>query len=407
MANPFLGVFFHWLGGLASGSFYVPYKGVRKWAWEVYWLVGGFFSWIICPMFLATLLTNDVAGVLKQQSWGTLWWTYFFGAMWGFGGLTFGLTMRYLGMSLGMGVALGYCAAFGTLLPPIFKMFIPTIPVSETIAQIAATTPGKVTLLGVLVCLIGIAVAALAGLTKEKEMPIEEKKKTIAEFNFTKGIMVATFSGIMSACFSFALTAGNPIGEASKVAGTSTLWTGLPKLVVVLLGGFTTNFIWCVLLNLRNRTGYQYFSSTLLAQPPKRENETIIETATDAPSEEVVEHSARKAAIEDNRVPMLRNYFFSALAGTTWYFQFFFYTMGETQMGKFGFASWTLHMASIIIFSTMWGWIFHEWKGASKKAHGLIATGIAMLILSTVVIGYGTWLKGGGTLHDLMKMIFG
>jgi L-rhamnose-H+ transport protein len=391
--NPFLGVFFHWLGGLASGSFYVPYKGVKKWAWEVYWLVGGFFSWIICPFLLASLLTNNVCGVLRQQSMSTLWWTYFFGAMWGFGGLTFGLTMRYLGMSLGMGVALGYCAAFGTLLPPIFKTFIPTIPVAETIGQIASTTPGKVTLFGVFVCLVGIVVAALAGLTKEKEMPEAEKKKAIAEFNFTKGIMVATFSGVMSACFSFALTAGNPIGEASRAAGTTVIWSGLPKLVVVLLGGFTTNFIWCSFLNLKNRTGYQYFSSTLRNNLPVRNQETIIETALDAPSEEVVEHAPKSAATGNNQVPWFSNYLFSALAGTTWYFQFFFYTMGETQMGRFGFASWTLHMASIIIFSTMWGWIFHEWKGSSKKAHSLIASGIVMLILSTIIIGVGTWLK--------------
>jgi L-rhamnose-H+ transport protein len=313
--------------------------------------------------------------------------------MWGFGGLTFGLTMRYLGMSLGMGVALGYCAAFGTLIPPIFKSFIPTIPVAETIGQIAATTPGKVTLFGVLVCLIGIAVAALAGLTKEREMPEAEKKKAIAEFNFTKGILVATFSGIMSACFSFALTAGNPIGEASRAAETTVLWSGLPKLVVVLLGGFTTNFLWCSFLNLKNGTGYQYFSSTLRNSPPGRGQETIIETALDAPSEEVVEQAPKAAVAGNHRVPMLNNYLFSALAGTTWYFQFFFYTMGETQMGRFGFASWTLHMASIIIFSTMWGWIFHEWKGSSKKAHSLIATGIVMLILSTIIIGVGTWLK--------------
>ena len=193
--------------------------------------------------------------------------------------------------------------------------------------------------------------------------------------------------------FSFALTAGNPIGEASKAAGTSVLWTGLPKLVVVLLGGFTTNFLWCSFLNFKNRTGYQYFSSTLRDNLPQRGQETIIETAVDAPSEEVVEHSARAAVGSDPRVPMLANNLFSALAGTTWYFQFFFYTMGETQMGKFGFASWTLHMASIIIFSTMWGWIFHEWKGSSKKAHSLIAGGIVMLILSTIVIGVGTWLK--------------
>jgi len=378
--NPFLGVFFHWLGGLASGSFYVPYKGVKKWAWEVYWLVGGFFSWIICPVILASLLTNDLFGVLRQQTLGTLWWTYFFGAMWGFGGLTFGLTMRYLGMSLGMGVALGYCAAFGTLIPPIFKTFIPSIPVAETIGQIASTTPGKVTLFGVLVCLIGIAVAAMAGLTKEREMPEAEKKKAIAEFDFTKGILVATFSGIMSACFSFALTAGNPIGEASRAAGTTVIWSGLPKLVVVLLGGFTTNFVWCSFLNLKNRTGYQYFSGTLRNSPPGRSQETSGEIRNPKPE------------TRNQSVPMLNNYLFSALAGTTWYFQFFFYTMGETQMGKFGFASWTLHMASIIIFSTLWGIFLHEWKGSSRRTRSLLAAGIALLVLSTMVVGYGNYL---------------
>ena len=399
-ANPFLGVVFHWLGGLASGSFYVPYKGVRKWAWEVYWLVGGVFSWIICPWVLATLMTNDVVGVLGQQTWGTLWWTYFFGAMWGFGGLTFGLTMRYLGMSLGMGVALGYCAAFGTLLPPIFKIFIPKIPVSEDIVQIAASFPGQVTLTGVAVCLLGIGIAALAGLTKEREMPEEEKKKSIAEFSFGKGILVATFSGIMSACFSFALTAGNPIAEASASAGTATLWTGLPKLIVVMLGGFTTNFVWCVLLNIRNKTGYQYLSPTLRQAPPKREDETIIETAIDAPSEEVVTHApGGRAADASLRVPLFWNYFFSALAGTTWYFQFFFYTMGETQMGDFSFASWTLHMASIIIFSTLWGVALHEWKGSSKRTHRLIALGLFVLVLSTVIVGYGNYLKATPPAH--------
>jgi L-rhamnose-H+ transport protein len=369
-----LGVFFHWLGGLASGSFYVPYRGVKKWSWETYWLVGGFFSWIICPWLLASFMTNDLPGVLKQQPVSTLWWTYFFGAMWGFGGLTFGLTMRYLGMSLGMGVALGYCAAFGTLVPPIFKTFMPDIPVDSSIIEIAKTTAGQVTLAGVAICLLGIGIAALAGFTKEREMPEEEKKKVIKEFNFTKGLLVATFSGIMSACFAFALTAGNPIGDASLAAGTNKIWTGLPKLIVVLLGGFTTNFIWCVLLNLKNRSGYQYFSSHIRPEH--------------APAP-----GADAGLQPDLKVPVLANYLFSALAGTCWYFQFFFYTMGETQMGKFKFASWTLHMASIIIFSTMWGWILHEWKGSSKKAHTLIAGGIATLILSTIIIGCGTYLK--------------
>ena len=412
MGNPFLGVFFHWLGGLASGSFYVPYKGVRKWSWETYWLVGGFFSWIIAPALLALLLTKGLFGVLSQQSASTLGWTYFFGVLWGTGGLTFGLAMRYLGMSLGMGVALGYCAAFGTLLPPICKVFLPNIPVDETIIQIASTAPGQVTILGVLVCLVGIGIAALAGLNKEKEMSASEKQGAIAEFDFKKGLLVATFSGVMSACFAFGLAAGKPIGEATTLAGTSTLWTGLPKLVVVLLGGFTTNFLWCVALNIKNRSGHEYFDAKYRPHLPgtvpagamdshgnvvAKSTLPELENPTDAPGEEIGKHSGafanHSASADDLRVPMMSNYLFSALAGVTWYFQFFFYTMGETQMGKFGFASWTLHMASIIIFSTLWGVYFNEWKGGSKKTHGLITAGIATLVLSTVIIGVGAWMK--------------
>src|SRR5215469_13030312 len=171
--NPFFGVVLHWLGGLASGSFYVPYKGVKKWSWETYWLVGGMFSWVICPWLFAYFRTKDLFGVLEQQSFATLWWTYFFGVLWGLGGLTYGLTMRFLGLSLGTGVALGYCAAFGTLLPPIFKAIMPNLPVGASIVEIAESGPGQVTLAGVFVCLLGIAIAAFAGYTKEAQMPEE------------------------------------------------------------------------------------------------------------------------------------------------------------------------------------------------------------------------------------------
>ena len=388
MGNPFLGVFLHWCGGLASGSFYVPYKGVKKWSWETYWLVGGFFSWIICPWLLAYFMTNDLFGVLKQQSAGTLFWTYFFGMLWGFGGLTYGLTMRFLGLSLGTGVALGYCAAFGTLVPPIFKYFKPDYFVfanSPSIVDIAQSTSGKVTLAGVAVCLFGIAIAALAGFTKEQEMPAEQKQKSIKEFSFKKGIAVATFCGIMSACFAFALQAGKDINAASLAAGTNKIWTGLPALPVLLLGGFTTNFIWCLLLNIKNKSGYQYFASHV-----KQEHAHHGGTGS---GEHGPGDVAASGQVTDLKIPVLPNYLFSALAGTTWYFQFFFYTMGATQMGKYDFASWTLHMSSIIIFATMWGWIFHEWKGSSKKAHLLIGGGIATLVLATIIIGYGAWLK--------------
>jgi L-rhamnose-H+ transport protein len=383
VANPFLGVMFHWLGGLASGSFYVPYRQVKKWSWEVYWLVGGFFSWIIAPWILASVQTKDLFAVLGEAPTSALAWAYFWGAMWGLGGLTFGLTMRYLGMSLGMAVALSYCSVFGTLMPPIFD---------GTIVDKFSSTSGHWIGFGIIVCVLGIVVTGMAGISKDREMSEEKKREAIKEFNFWKGILVATFSGIMSASFAYGLDAAAPIAELSAKHGTTTLWTGLPKLCVVLLGGFTTNFIWCVLLNIKNRTGYQYFSSTLRQQPPKRENETIIETAVDAPSEEVVEHmpQAKRNAVE--RVPMFNNYFFSALAGVTWYLQFFFYTMGETQMGNYKFSSWTLHMASIIIFSSLWGIALKEWKGSGTGTKQKLALGLAMLVLSTIIIGYGNYL---------------
>ena len=380
--NPALGVLFHWLGGLASASFYVPYRGVKNWAWETYWLVGGFFSWIIVPWLLGLTMTRDLTQVLRETPSSAILWAYFFGVLWGLGGLTFGLTMRYLGMSLGMAVALGYTAAFGTLMPPIFR--------GEFAKQVLGTRSGLIILVGVAVCLLGIAFAGAAGVSKEREMSEAQKRASIKEFDLKKGLLVATFSGVMSACFAYGLAAGDPIKVITVQHGTTGLWQGLPVLVVVLAGGFTTNFIWCVILNVRNRTGYQYFNSEIRGKIPQRSEETIIEAVTDAPGEEM---AVAVAVAQDMRVkvPMLPNYLFSALAGTTWYMQFFFYTMGETQMGRYKFSSWTLHMASIIIFSTLWGIALNEWKGAGGRTRLLVGLSLLVLVTSTVVVGYGNY----------------
>ena len=383
-ANPALGVFFHWLGGLASGSFYVPYRGVRRWSWETYWLVGGIFSWIIAPWFLGSLMTRDLLAVLSEAPTSTLFWSFFFGLLWGIGGLTFGLTMRFLGLSLGMGVALGLCAAFGTLMPPIFS--------GVFVSQVLGTNSGRVILFGIFVCLLGIAAAGLAGIFKERAMSPDEQKAAIQEFDLKKGLAVATLSGVMSACFAYGLAAGAPIKALTLKHGTPTLWQGLPVLVVVLIGGFATNFLWCLALNIRNRTGYQYFIAAPKRYSPVAE-ETIVETAIDAPSREVVEHMPSGKKNDGQKpVPMLANYLFCALAGTTWYFQFFFYTMGETQMGKYGFSSWTLHMASIIIFSSLWGIGLKEWKGAGVPAIRLLTLALFLLVGSTMIVGYGNYL---------------
>ena len=393
--NPVLGVFFHWLGGLASGSFYVPYKGVKHWAWETYWLAGGFFSWIIAPWILAAFLTKDLFGVLHSAPASAILWAFFFGLLWGVGGLTFGLTMRYLGLSLGMAVVLGLCAAFGTLMPPIFR--------GQFMSQVVGTTSGRVILVGIFVCLAGIGAAGLAGIAKERVMSPEQQKGAIEEYDLRKGLGVAILSGVMSACFAYGLAAGDPIKALTVQHGTAKLWQGLPVLVVVLVGGFLTNFVWCLILLRRNQTGHQFFNSRI--RRDGIEDESIIETALDAPSREVVEHigSARASTHvtvfanptgekSDLRAPMLRNYLLCALAGTTWYFQFFFYTMGESQMGRYGFSSWTLHMASIIIFSSLWGIGFKEWKGAGLRAQLLLTLALFLLVASTVIVGYGNYL---------------
>jgi L-rhamnose-H+ transport protein len=378
-ANPLLGLFLHWAGGLASASFYVPYRKVRGWSWETYWLAGGVVSWIVMPCALAALLTRDLLPVLHAAPVSSVLWTYFFGVLWGFGGLTFGLTMRYLGLSLGMSVALGYTAVFGTLVPPIFH---------GQFAQLLSQRSGLVTLMGLGLCVVGIVFAGAAGISKEKEFSREQKLASIREFNLKLGLCVATFCGVMSSCFAFGLDAGTPIKALSVAHGTRTMWQGLPVLVVELAGGFTTNFVWCAILSLRNKSYGEYFSSKKVSGLTFSTRPSI-ENPTDAPSTEMALDLPSSAP---ERLSLGRNYAYSALAGAIWYMQFFFYTMGETQMGRYKFSSWTLHMASIILFSTLWGIALKEWTGVSFRTKTFVFLTLLALIGSTFVVGYGNYL---------------
>jgi L-rhamnose-H+ transport protein len=268
-----------------------------------------------------------------------------------------------------MAVALGYCTVFGTLIPPI---------VNGSIGAIAASNSGHFILLGMLFCVIGIAVSGLAGMKKEKELDDEQKKATIKEFNFVKGMLIATFSGIMSSCMAYGIAAGKPVASIAmqhlSAVGGLDLWKNLPTMIVVLLGGFTTNVIWCLILSFNNRSFPEYFG--------------IVKASADEPS------SSSPAPIK-TKAPLLNNYVFSALAGITWYLQFFFYSMGTVKMGAYDFSSWTLHMASIIIFSSIWGIALHEWKGSSKKTFNVLFAGIGVLVFSTVVVGYGNYIQKG------------
>ena len=154
-------------------------------------------------------------------------------------------------------------------------------------------------------------------------------------------------------------------------------------ILVILLGGLTTNFIWCVLLNLKNRTGYQYLASHVREEHAHHGGTG---SGEHGPAESGTAGAGKPL---DLKIPVLGNWLFCALAGTFWYFQFFFYQMGESQMGDYKFSSWTLHMASIIIFSTLWGIFFKEWRGAKALTKTLVVVMLLCLIGSTCIIGWG------------------
>ena len=383
-ANPFVGVIYHWIGGFASATNFIPFRGIKRWSWEIYWLIQGFAAWIVAPVVLGSIFVPNLFGILRQsyaENPHRVLLALLFGALWGIGGLTFGLAIRYLGIALGYAIALGLCAAFGTIVPPIAHGQFMTI---------LHQSSGQVILLGVAVCVIGVAVNGSAGVSKDREFTPEEKAEAgETDFNFGKGLAIAILAGFMSSFFAFGLDAGKPIGDLTKTRlladGRLDLWQNLPILVVVLWGGFLTNFVWSWILIFKNGSASQFTGTPGLN--PMRASATSGDTLADFDPEDP-HYSERLSGST-----LFANYLFAAMAGVIWYFQFFFYSMGQTKMGKYDFSSWTLHMASIIIFATLWGIFLKEWKGTSRRTKLLVASGLFLLVSSTVVVGYGNYLQ--------------
>jgi len=358
-----LGIIYHFIGGFASGSFYIPFKKVRGWAWESYWIVGGLFSWLIVPPLAAYLTIPDFSAIIKSTSGSILALTYLFGVLWGIGGLTYGLGVRYLGVSLGSSIILGLCMVFGALIPSIYYNFFPKEG-KDTFSMLIHSQWGLTVIGGLLICVIGIVLSGKAGMMKEKELKISGTDPHGAgastEYKFGLGLFVSIISGVLSACFNFGIEAGksmadvaNNLWKAGHPGQGEFLFQNNIIYIVILWGGLTTNFIWCMILNSRNKTFGDY---------------------------------------TNKKTPLFSNYIFSALAGITWFLQFFFYGMGESRMGN-GASSWILHMAFIILVANAWGIALKEWKGVSNKTRVTIISGILVIIIAVLVVGYGNSLK--------------
>ena len=343
-----LGLIYHTIGGVFSGSFYMPFNRVRGWAWESYWIVGGLFSWLIMPPLAAYLTIPDFGAIIADTPFSVRAVTYLMGLIWGIGGLTYGLGVRYLGMSLGNSVVLGFTSAFGALVPSIYYNFNPQSG-KTSFSQMLGNTGGQLVLLGVLICLIGIAILGRSGVLKESELSEAQKQASVKEFNLTKGLIIAIISGILSAFFNYGIEAGEPMAERAVQQGSNPLFQNNVTYVVLLWGGLTTNLLWCLYLNLKNRTYRDYTNA---------------------------------------QTPVVRNVLFAGLAGTMWFLQFFFYGMGESKLGN-GASSWIVHMATIILTANLWGLYLNEWKGVSARTFRTFVVGILVIFVSIVLVGIG------------------
>lgn len=327
------------VGSMGQSSSYVPINKIKGWSWENFWLMQGIFAWLVFPILGAFMANSlpELVDIYRSHA-AASWQAVGYGALWGIGGLTFGLSMRFLGIALGQSVALGTCAAFGTLIPAVLSgtgLFSPK---------------GLVLLLAVAVTLVGIALVGYAGSLRSKNMTEEERKKAIKEFALKKGLIIALLSGVMSACFSLGLNAGAPIREAAVAAGAKDLFAQNPVTLMVTLGGFVTNMVYCVYMNRKNKTSGE------------------------------IGHSSRAV--------LIHNLLFCALAGLLWYCQFFGLGMGqsffkpESVMMAF---SWSILMSLNVVFSNVWGILLKEWKGAGKKAATFLVVGMATLILALII----------------------
>lgn len=334
-----LGLLIITIGSIGVSSSYIPINKIKEWSWENFWMVQGIFAWIVFPFLGALLAVSDDRSLCDIWSQGGALPAVIYGVLWGVGGLTFGLGMRYLGVALGQSIGMGTCSAFGTILPPLLT------------GSDLFHGKGLLLLIGVSIMIAGIAIIGYAGCLRNKNMSEEEKRAAIKDFALTKGLLVAFLAGAMSACFNLGLESGAPMKDYAIAAGCDALFAGLPVIFLVTIGGFCTNAAYCVYQNIKNKTGGEY-----LAVTPR---------------------------------VLMSNILFCALAGVLWYSQFFGLETGKSfipQDSTLYAFSWSILMSLNVIASNVWGIILKEWKGAGMKTIAVLLIGLVVLIASIVVV---------------------
>ncbi|WP_368900260.1 L-rhamnose/proton symporter RhaT [Mixta calida] len=334
------GIFWHLVGAASAACFYAPFKRVRHWSWETMWSVGGVMSWLILPWAVSAVLLPDFWSYYQQFSLAQLTPVFLFGAMWGIGNVNYGLTMRYLGMSMGIGIAIGITLVVGTLMTPLLQ---------GRFMVLFSSTGGRMTLLGVLIALVGVAIVSRAGFLKERALGISAE-----EFNLKKGLVLAVLCGIFSAGMSFAMDAAKPMHEAAAAAGINPLYVALPSYVVIMGGGALVNLAYCF-IRLAVKPSLSIRADFSLVKPL-----------------------------------LGANIAFAMLGGLMWYLQFFFYAWGHANIpAQYDFVSWMLHMSLYVLCGGIVGLLMKEWHAVGRRPVSVLSVGCLVIILAANIVGMG------------------
>lgn len=336
----FAGIGWHLIGAASAASFYAPIEKVKRWSWETTWAIAGLFSWVLLPIGVSLLLLSDSHSFYTSMGSHLLLKVALFGAMWGVGNVSYGLTMRHLGMSLGIGVAIGVTLVVGTLIPPLLH---------GQVAMLLIMRSGQLTLAGVLVALIGVAVVSYAGHQKEIELSGE-----VREFNLNLGLLLAVLCGIFSSGMSFAIDAARPMQEAALHLGVNPLYAALPSYPIIMGGGAVVNLSYCLVRLV------------------------------------VLKHLSLRADLSLPSGTLIKNGLLAAAGGILWYLQFFFYAWGAANIPqRLFYVNWMLHMSLYVLCGGLVGLGLGEWAGVRAKPIRLLWVGILIIVAAANLVGLG------------------
>lgn len=344
-SNPILGTALHAIGGISASSCYTPQSKVKNWSWGTFWLVQAFFAWILVPLLAGMITVPGFFDILHKTPPDVFWGAFLLGALYGFGGMSFGFAIKHIGYSLTYTIAIGISAVLGTLTPLLLN---------GKLVEYFTREGSAIIVLGMSLSVAGVALCGWAGFRKEKDLAKLDNQAI--KFNMSTGLVLAVIGGVLSAVFNLSLEHGQPIADMAAKNGAGN-FEGNAKMIVSTSGCFVVNFIWFIVLGIRQNTLAEFTVSERLS---------------------------------GSRI--IKNTLWSALAGTLWFVQFLFYGLGHVQMGNYRFISWVLHMSMLIFFSFGIGIIMKEWKNVSKNTYITLVIALLTLVVSFVVMTVGSYI---------------